>query len=252
MKDTYYFSHDYNARADKKIKLLIRKLGMEGYGIYWSIIEDLYNNANALPLDYEGIAYDLRSDEKIVASVINDFGLFVIEEEEFGSLSVQRRLDKMAEKSRKARENANKRWVGNATAMPPHSKSNAIKENIIYKRKKNIINKRKETHDFLDEIVLLFAELFENEYKLPYISNGKDRSAVGKLLSSYKKSNPSSDAEQTKKDLHSFFNKCLRIEDKWLRDNMSLPLINSKINEIRIKLRGENATSKEIEFAVNQ
>ena len=40
--------------------MLLRKHGMIGYGIYWAIIEDLYNNANALRLDYEGIAFEYR------------------------------------------------------------------------------------------------------------------------------------------------------------------------------------------------
>ena len=44
MKDTFYFPHDYNSRTDEKIKLLIRKHGIEGYGIFWAIVEDLYNN----------------------------------------------------------------------------------------------------------------------------------------------------------------------------------------------------------------
>jgi len=47
-KETFYFSHDYAARADDKIKSLIYSFGWAGYGIYWAIIEDLYLNANAL------------------------------------------------------------------------------------------------------------------------------------------------------------------------------------------------------------
>jgi hypothetical protein len=46
--NSYYFSHDYNARSDPKIKKLLARHGVAGYGIYWAIIEDLYNNANAL------------------------------------------------------------------------------------------------------------------------------------------------------------------------------------------------------------
>jgi len=126
-KDTFYFSHDYNARNDEKIKRLIRKHGMIGYGIFWSIVEDLYNNANALRTDYEGIAYDYRIDVSIVTSVINDFDLFVFDVNSFGSLSVQKRLDERNDKSIKARESANKRW-NNANALQMHSDSNAIKE----------------------------------------------------------------------------------------------------------------------------
>jgi len=128
MKDTFYFSHDYNARSDDKVKLLIRKHGFLGYGIYWAIVEDLYNNANALRTDYEGIAYDMRVDVNVVKSIINDFKLFVIEGEEFGSMSVQRRLDDREHKSKKARDSANKRWGNNANALPTHSERNAKKE----------------------------------------------------------------------------------------------------------------------------
>ncbi len=130
-KDTFYFSHDYNSRTDDKIKALNRKHGMLGYGIFWAIVEDLYNNANALHLDCDGIAFDLRTDKDVVNSIINDFGLFVIDGEKFGSLSVQKRIDERNSKSNKARESAYKRWTqseGNTNAMQTHSESNTIKE----------------------------------------------------------------------------------------------------------------------------
>jgi hypothetical protein len=135
MKETYYFTHDYNARSDSKIKNLIRRHQMLGYGIYWAIIEDLYQNANALPLDYEGIAFDLHTDKKIVESVINDFDLFVKDADSFGSLSVQRRLNERSEKSNKARLSALERWNKNANALQPQSDSNAIKERKEKERK---------------------------------------------------------------------------------------------------------------------
>ena len=126
-KDTFYFSHDYNARNDEKIKRLIRKHGMQGYGVFWSIVEDLYNNANALRMDYEGIAYDLRSDSDLVASVVNDFDLFIFNGDYFGSNSVQERLEQRNDKSAKARKSASYRWE-NANAMQTQSDSNAKKE----------------------------------------------------------------------------------------------------------------------------
>lgn len=126
-KDTFYFSHDYNARNDEKIKRLIRKHGMVGYGIFWSIVEDLYNNANALRTDYEGIAYDLRSDCDIVASVVNDFDLFIFNGDFFGSNSVQERLDQRNSKSESARKSASYRWE-NANALQTQSEGNAKKE----------------------------------------------------------------------------------------------------------------------------
>ena len=131
MKDTFYFSHDYNARQDIKIKKLLVKHGMVGYGVFWSIVEDLYNNANALPTDYESIAYELRIDIQVVKSVINDFDLFVIDGKEFGSKSIENRLNERNEKSKKARKSALARWnkeKTDANALQPQSESNAIKE----------------------------------------------------------------------------------------------------------------------------
>ena len=130
-KDTFYFSHDYNARNDEKIKMLIRKHGMIGYGVFWAIVEDLYNNANALRTDYDGIAYDLRLHSDIVKSVVNDFDLFQINGDYFGSSSVQARLDQRNEKSLSARKSASYRWnkkEEDANALQTLSEGNAKKE----------------------------------------------------------------------------------------------------------------------------
>ena len=138
-KETFYFSHDYNVRTDEKIKSLIRKHGMEGYGVYWSIVEDLYNNANAMRTDYEGIAYDLRVHTNMIESIIKDFNLFQVDDEYFSSVSIANRLSQRIEKSEKAKESANKRWSKNANAMRPHSDSNAIKESKGKESKDNIV-----------------------------------------------------------------------------------------------------------------
>ena len=131
-KDTFYFSHDYNARSDVKVKKLIIKHGYEGYGLYWALIEDLYQNGNVMPLDYDFIAYDMRTSSEVVRSIINDFDLFEVDDDTFGSLSIQRRLDKRNVKSRKARQSAMKRWgdddnkvQNNANALQTHCDNNA-------------------------------------------------------------------------------------------------------------------------------
>ncbi len=110
-KNTYYFSHDYNSRNDDKIRNLIRTHGIEGYGVYWCLIEDLYNNANEIQASYDGIAQDLRLDREIVRSVVEDFGLFkVTNNNTIKSLSVERRLKEREKISKKAKQSVNKRW----------------------------------------------------------------------------------------------------------------------------------------------
>lgn len=143
MNNSFYFSHDYNARSDDKIKKLIRFHGMEGYGIFWAIVEDLYNNANALRLDCEGIAYELRVDANVVEHIINDYDLFIIEEDIFGSKSIEDRLDERNKKSESARQSAFKRWNKkkvDANAMRTQCDGNAIKDIKEIKEIKEINN----------------------------------------------------------------------------------------------------------------
>jgi hypothetical protein len=157
-KDTFYFSHDYNSRNDEKIKFLLRKHGFIGYGLFWAIIEDLYNNANALRTDYEGIAYDFRVDVTLIESIIKDFDLFVFEGDTFGSLSVQKRIDERDSKSVKARESAHKRWT-NANAMQSQCEGNAIKESKGKEIKEKKVNKVK-------DIPILFRDSIYNDIEV--------------------------------------------------------------------------------------
>lgn len=164
-KDTFYFSHDYNPRSDEKIKRLLSKHGYLGYGLYWAIIEDLYNNANALPTDYDCMAFDLRATPEQVKSILNDFDLFVVDGDFFSSNSVKRRIEQREQKSAKARESANNRWNKSesyANALPTQSDSNAIKE-----RKGKEIKGNDNTHQIFADRLLL------NELELEAVTESK-------------------------------------------------------------------------------
>jgi hypothetical protein len=137
-KETYYFSHDYTARTDAKIKKLLQKHGYLGYGLYWALIEDLYLNENCIEYDIECIAFDLRTNEMIIESIINDFNLFELSNNTFSSISVQKRMEKRNEKSERASLSASKRW-NNANAMQTQCDSNALNESKVNESKLNEI-----------------------------------------------------------------------------------------------------------------
>lgn len=142
MKETFYFSHDYTTRADEKIKQLLYHTGMEGYGVYWSIIEDLYQNNNSLRCDYARLSYDYRCSADLVQKVIESFDLFLLDDFTFSSISIQKRLELREAKSLKAKQSAKKRWGSNASSNANASKShngrNAIKESKVKENKINI------------------------------------------------------------------------------------------------------------------
>jgi hypothetical protein len=103
---TYYFSHDYNARNDLKLASLIADAGMEGCGIYWCLVEMLYEEGGYIKLaECERIAKVLRTQANAVRVVV-DSDLFVKNEEYFYSPSVLKRLKLREERSEKARASA--------------------------------------------------------------------------------------------------------------------------------------------------
>ena len=85
MKDAYYFPHDSNAKDDPKCVLLIEQLGLEGYGIYWVLIEILRDQP-----DYKypiilipSIARKYSTTVEKIKTVIISYGLFETNEKEF-------------------------------------------------------------------------------------------------------------------------------------------------------------------------
>jgi len=141
-KDTFWFSHDYNARSDRKLLKLRMKHGMEGIGAYWCIVEMLYQEGGFLSInDYERITFELRSNNDTITSVINNFDLFEKNSETFWSNSVLNRLKIRADKSEKARNSIKERWEKerakkHTNVSPSYNDRNTIKDNTIINNNK--------------------------------------------------------------------------------------------------------------------
>lgn len=107
-KNTYYFSHDCNARNDEKILAIRMRHGAAGYGVYFMIVERLADEpTHTCAKDYNVIAFDLRVGSDLIKSVIEDFGLFTFtgDGERFYSESLKARmtmLDNALEQRREA------------------------------------------------------------------------------------------------------------------------------------------------------
>ena len=108
---TYYFSHDYNAANDTKILFLRHQLGMEGYGIYWYLIEQLANAGGKLPLELIPVlAMQMHCTDVKVNGVLMNFDLFTIESGEFWSHRLQDHLELRLKLSQSGKTGANNRW----------------------------------------------------------------------------------------------------------------------------------------------
>lgn len=123
-KDSYYFSHDSNARNDLKIVRLRRQLGLEGYGIYWCLIEILRETSDhKLPLtDIEDIAFQISASKEKVETVVKTYGLFKIDTDSFFSQRLIRSMETYNNTKKTLSEAGKKgmkaRWEQPATAAP--------------------------------------------------------------------------------------------------------------------------------------
>jgi hypothetical protein len=112
---SFYFTHDYYARTDLKMVALMMKLGQAGIGIYWCLIEMLYESDACLELNPEKLAFALHTTPELISSVINDFDLFVVGKNDrdkgtFTSKSVRERIAIRFAKGEQAKAAAKKGW----------------------------------------------------------------------------------------------------------------------------------------------
>lgn len=154
MKNAFYFPHFSNARNDAKVLKLRRVLGLEGYAIYFMILEILRDQTDfRFPLDgLEELEFELRVSKEKISTVIHDYDLFVIDEtHHFFSAKFNEFMQPYLLKAEKNRESALKRWK-NANALPTHSETDAnalptqCERNAI-KEKKGKEKKEKKTNE---------------------------------------------------------------------------------------------------------
>lgn len=83
-KEAYYFPHFVNARNDRKIKRLRKQLGVEGYAIYFMLLEVLREqDSMRYPMkDVDLLADDFGTSEQKVRAVIEIYELFEIDEDQ--------------------------------------------------------------------------------------------------------------------------------------------------------------------------
>lgn len=134
-KDAFFFPHDSNARHDPKILKMRSHYKLEGFGLYWAIIEMMREQEDyLLPIDEDsinGYSLDLNCQPDLLKQFISDcvsnFNLFQSNKDYIWSDSLKRRMANFDEKSAQAKEAANKRWAkrthsdSNTNAIPTQS-----------------------------------------------------------------------------------------------------------------------------------
>jgi len=182
LKDAYYFSHDSNAFQDPKVTKMIMELGMESYGIYWVIIENLRNEEEYKlhADDMTTIAFQCRCDQAKVKQIVTKYKLFVLSPTgHFYSKSLNLRMEIMDILREKRQEAGRLGGIASskARAIVDRGSSSKVKESKVKEKK---VNEIKETRGFTPPNVPQISsyikekgysvdpELFHNHYS----SNG--------------------------------------------------------------------------------
>ena len=165
---TYYFSHDYNAANDTKILFLRHQLGMEGYGIYWYLIEQLANAGGKLPLELIPVlAMQMHCTDVKVNGVLMNFDLFTIESGEFYSHRLQDHLELRLKLSESGKAGAKNRWknggaiggaIGEGNAKERKGKEIKVNINLI----DEVQTFKSELGDEYDNFVMYWTEPNKN------------------------------------------------------------------------------------------
>jgi hypothetical protein len=115
-KDAYWFHHDSNALQDPKVARLLRLHGLEGYGLFWAVIERLREAPDHL-IECDSIpdiCFQLRAKEEIFNSLFECQLLQKNDADSFFSESLIRRMERWNAKRETLRANGRKGGVAKA------------------------------------------------------------------------------------------------------------------------------------------
>lgn len=167
MKETFYFSHDYEPTSDPKIQALIKDFEWSGYGLFWRIIEMLHSDElHKLPKK-KFIFISLSSNSTTVEQVMNivehcitEYELFSTDGDFFWSDRVLRNIDKR----NLSFENKSKAGKASAESRKNQQRSTGDEQKPTKERKgkESKRNKNKEKGIFsapiLEEVISYFTE----------------------------------------------------------------------------------------------
>jgi len=180
-----FIRHDADASRDTKIQELKLDHGMLGYGVYWALIEYLFEKGGKAKYDFRLLAHvlnvDVRTLRKILPDCIEKYHLFDEEDSYFWSNRLNRELDNIKGTSMQNSINVSKRhakksdnsmqikdlqnsnndlktYDRSTTVVQPYNERSTNKEVEAEEEEKNKIQVEKETYGEFQNVLLSKAE----------------------------------------------------------------------------------------------
>ena len=238
-KDVYYFSHDANAKKKKKILGMRCDYGLEGYGLYWAILEMLRNESTyKLPLNkntYRAIKMQTGTTidvEKYLQDCINEYtdsesenGLFNTDNKSFWSASLLRRMEKY-ETLKEKRSQAGKKAMQNRWGKQNDNKvitKNNKKIKGISQNSKIITLLSKNNNKVITSVIKKHSSVIAKNNKLNQIKLNKIK------LKEIKSIYPSNHKQQENKKLDEMMDKTDKMEFARLINNCEMHIFSPEL-----------------------
>jgi len=183
-KDAYYFSHDSNSRHDPKCLKLQAKFGMEGYGIFWVVVETLREHTEyKVPLsDIDAIDMDCKCNAKAVIDYCIEMGLLCSDDTFFWAPSLLKRMKHLDKIRVKRSASAKKRWSKPKETIVKESK---VKESSLHsKSNANAVQKHDVDIVIPEHLKDLWPSFMEIRTKLKAVNSNR---AITMILNDLKK-----------------------------------------------------------------
>ena len=256
-----YFKHSSDSRNKCDIMQLRLKYGMAGYGLYCCLLELLVDyGEEKCCRDYHSLANELCVDEGMVQSVIEDFGLFVLEEKFFYCEEIMNEVISKNKISKSRAEAGRKGGNKKAENLASATKNVANGSSDLASATKNVANgsERKEKENVLSDrsgnsaaVKKLYTrcrEFFEvytnKQYNDIYYWTAKDAGQLKRLLNAIKfarenhQKNGLPDPLPVDDDsIYSAY--CTFVTNahdnggSWIQQNFTMSILSSKYNEIK-------------------
>ena len=137
-----YINHKISNRSEYVFRKLIERKGAAAYGVYWYILEELYESGGKMLFEeIEPISKVLCVRKDFVVSIIKSFSLFQYDSESFWSDEVIEQIEKRQKIKDKRKEAANKRWVSEKNIIVPEKEKEVESSPIV---KPTRVNKEQE------------------------------------------------------------------------------------------------------------
>lgn len=100
-----------------------------------------------------------------------------------------------------------------------------------------------QSENFIDDLIEIFSVEYRAAKGIEYISQDKDRKAIGQLIVQYKKKQPEANSDKAKNDFKNLFRAACSIRDNNFLAEITLTKLNSHINEYLNKIKNGNKPS---------